>query len=67
MEAALELEIKQKLSRLSDPDRRSIAAFLLSLRHSSEEALQERSRIMEEMDAGKKTRLADIQPDLENS
>lgn len=60
MDAAVELEIKQKLSQLSDADRRSISAFLLRLRHSSDEGKQERSRLMSEMDAGAKTRLSDL-------
>jgi hypothetical protein len=61
MEAAVELEIKQKLSQLADPDLRSISAYLLRLRHSTEEARQERTRIMDEMDQGKKTPLSSLQ------
>jgi hypothetical protein len=61
MEAAVELEIKQKLSQLTDPDLRSISAYLLRLRHSTEEARQERTRIMDEMDQGKKTPLSSLQ------
>lgn len=63
MEAAVELEIKQKLSQLTDPDLRSISAYLLRLRHSTEEAKQERTRIMDEMDRGKKTPLSDLKLD----
>lgn len=67
MEAAMELEIKQKLSQLSDPDRRSISADLLRLRHSSEQGMEERSRLMDAMDQDEKTRLSDLQREIENS
>ncbi len=67
MDAAVELEMKQKLSQMSDPDLRSISAYLLRLRHSTEESKEERSRIMEEMDRGKKTRLSDLHLDQEAS
>ena len=67
MEAAIELEIKQKLSQLSDPDRRSISAYLLRLRHSTDESKRERTRIMDEMDKGQKTRLSDLHLDQEAS
>ena len=67
MEAAIELEIKQKLSQLSDLDLRSISAFLLRLRQASEESKKERTIIMDEMDQGRKTRLSDLQLDQEAS
>ncbi len=67
MEAAVELEIKQKLSQMSDTDLRSISAYMLRLRHSSEASKKERSRIMDEMDAGQKTRLSDLHLDQEAS
>ena len=61
MEAALELDLKQKLTQLSDSESREISAFLLRLRHSKAEAKVERSRIMKEMDAGTKTKLSNLQ------
>jgi cytochrome c553 len=67
MEAAIELEIKQKLSQLSDLDLRSISAYLLRLRQASEESKKERTIIMDEMDQGRKTRLSDLQLDQEAS
>ena len=67
MEAAIELEIKQKLSQLSDLDLRSISAYLLRLRQASEESKDERTIIMDEMDQGRKTRLSDLQLDQEAS
>jgi hypothetical protein len=67
MEAALELEIKQKLSQLSNPELRSISAYLLHLRQSSEESKKERTVLMDEMDQGQKTRLSDLHLDQEAS
>ena len=67
MEASIELEIKQKLSQLSDMERRSISAYLLRLRHSTDESKKERTRIMNEMDKGQKTRLSDLHLDREVS
>ena len=63
MDAALELEIKQKLSQLSNPDLRSISAYLLHLRQSTEESKKERTVLMNEMDQGQKTRLSDLSLD----
>ena len=62
-----ELEIKQKLSQLSDKELRSISAYLLRLRHSTDEAKKERTRIMDEMDQGQKTRLSELHLDREAS
>jgi hypothetical protein len=67
MEAALELELKQKLSQLSNPELRSISAYLVHLRQSTEESKKERTRLMDEMDQGQKTRLADLHLDEEAS
>ena len=63
----MELEIKQKLSQLSDTELRSVSAYLLRLRHSTNEAKEERTRIMDEMDQGQKTRLSDLHLDQEAS
>ena len=67
MKTSVELEIKQKLSQLSDTEIRSISAYLLRLRHSTDESKKERTRIMDEMDKGQKTRLSDLHLDLEAS
>lgn len=67
MKAALELEIKQKLSQLSNSDLRSISAYLLHLRQSTEESKKERTILMDEMDQGQKTRLSDLHLDQEAS
>lgn len=66
MDAVMELEIKQRLARLSVADRRSITAYLLRLKHASDEGKAEISRLMAEMDAGKKTRLSDFENNLRN-
>ena len=61
MEASVELEIKQTLSQLSNSDLRSISAYLLRLRQTTEESKEERTMIMDEMDQGRKVRLSDLQ------
>ena len=57
MTASAELELKQRLAKLSEPDRRSISAYLLRLKHQSKSGRGRISTIMKEMDAGKKTKL----------
>jgi hypothetical protein len=54
------LDLKQRLARLSETERRAAAAYLLRLRHESTAGRRETSRLMREMDAGKKTRLRDL-------
>jgi cytochrome c553 len=61
MEASVELEIKQTLSQLSNSDLRSISAYLLRLRQTTEESKEERTMIMDEMDQGRKVRLSNLQ------
>jgi hypothetical protein len=56
------LDLKQRLARLSEEDRRAAAAYLLRLRHESAAGRCENARLMREMDAGKKTRLHDLLP-----
>ena len=60
MTATAMLDLKQRLARLSETDRRAAAAYLLRLKHESSAGRRETSRLMKEMDAGKKTRLSDI-------
>jgi len=67
MNATVELDLKQRLAQLSGEDRRSISAYLLRLKHASDEGKQEISRLMSEMDAGKKTKLSSIEEDLKNA
>ena len=60
MTATAILDLKQRLSKLSESDRRMAAAYLLRLKQESPAGRRESSRIMREMDAGKKVRLKDL-------
>ena len=60
MTATVMLDLKQRLGKLSETDRRQVSAYLLRLRHESPAWKKEMSRRMREMDAGKKVRLADL-------
>jgi hypothetical protein len=60
MTATAILDLKQRLSKLSESDRRMAAAYLLRLKHESPAGRRETSRVMREMDAGKKVRLKDL-------
>ncbi len=60
MTAAAILDIKRRLSKLSDADRRMVSAYLLRLKHESPAGRREATRMMREMDAGKKVRLKDL-------
>jgi len=60
MTAMAMLDLKQRLARLTEADRRAAAAYLLRLKHESPAGRRETSRLMREMDAGKKTRLCDL-------
>lgn len=58
MTASAMLDLKQRLARLNENERRTAAAYLLRLKHESAAGRRETSRVMKEMDAGKKTRLS---------
>jgi hypothetical protein len=60
MTATAMLDLKQRLARLTESERRAAAAYLLRLRHESSAGRRETSRLMREMDVGKKTRLRDL-------
>jgi hypothetical protein len=60
MTATAMLDLKQRLARLSEEERRAAAAYLLRLKHESPAGRRETSRLMKEMDAGKKTRLREL-------
>jgi hypothetical protein len=64
MTATAILDIKQRLSKLSDADRRMVSAYLLRLKHESPAGRREATRTMREMDAGKKVRLKDLAKQL---
>jgi len=60
MTAILELDLKQRLSSLSERDRREMSAYLIRLKHESYSGRKETSRIMRDMDAGQKTPLSEV-------
>jgi len=60
MTATAMLDLKQRLARLTETERRAAAAYLLRFKHASSAGRREMSRWMKEMDAGKKTRLSDF-------
>ena len=66
MNAAVELDLKQRLAHLSNKDRRSISAYPLRLKHASDEGKEEISRLMSEMDSGRKTKLSTLEGELGN-
>ena len=58
------LDLKQRLAKLSEADRQTIAAYLLRLKDESPAGRREMSRVMREMDQGKKIRLSDLAKQL---
>jgi hypothetical protein len=64
MTASLELDLKQRLAKLSERDRLAMSAYLLRLKHSSKSGRRGISKLMKEMDAGKKTGLTKLAADL---
>lgn len=67
MTASTELDLKQRLARLSEKDRRAISAFLLRLKHESKAGRRETSRLMREMDSGEKTKLSELASKLDHA
>jgi hypothetical protein len=64
MTASIELDLKQRLAKLSERDRLAMSAYLLRLKHSSKSGRRGVSKLMKEMDAGKKTGLAKLAAEL---
>ncbi|HEX7630699.1 MAG TPA: hypothetical protein VF388_01095 [Lacunisphaera sp.] len=64
MTATAILDLKQRLSKLSEADRRVVSAYLLRLKHESATGRREAARTMQEMDEGKKMRLRDLATQL---
>jgi len=64
MTASIELDLKQRLSRLSERDRLAMSSYLLRLKHQSKNGREGISKLMKEMDAGKKTGLSKLADDL---
>jgi hypothetical protein len=59
-----ELDLKQRLARLPERDRRAMSAYLLKLKHESKSGRRHISKLMSEMDAGKKTSLSQLADSL---
>jgi hypothetical protein len=64
MTASIELDLKQRLAKLSERDRLAMSAYLLRLKHSSKSGRRGVSKLMKEMDAGEKTGLAKLAAEL---
>jgi hypothetical protein len=64
MTASGELDLKQRLAQLSERERLAMSAYLLRLKHQSKSGRMGISKIMKEMDAGKKTKLSDLATNL---
>lgn len=60
MTATAMLDLKQRLARLNEAERKVASAYLLRLKRESATGRRRTSRIMREMDEGKKTPLRDI-------
>ena len=60
MTAEAMLNLKRRLAKLSEAERQTVSAYLLRLRDESPAGQKEMSRVMREMDQGKKVRLSDL-------
>ncbi len=60
MTATAMLDLKQRLARLTGAERKVASSYLLRLKHESAQGRRRVSKLMSEMDAGKKTRLRDV-------
>ena len=67
MTATALLSLKQQLTKLSERERREIAAFLIRLRHESPEWKRRTAKTIREMQAGKQTSLDDLKKRLRNA
>ena len=64
MTAIAMLDLKQRLSQLSQADRRMASAYLLRLKHESPAGRREATRTMKAMDTGQKIRARDLAKQL---
>lgn len=60
MTATAMLDLKQRLAQLTEAERKVASAYLLRLKRESATGRRRTSRVMREMDSGKKTPLRDI-------
>jgi hypothetical protein len=66
MNATAVIDLKQRLARLTETERLAMSAYLLRLKHQSKRGRQSISKLMGEMDAGKKVSLSKLSADLRN-
>jgi hypothetical protein len=64
MTATAILDLKQRLSKLSETDRRMVAGYLLRLKNESLSGRRQATATMKEMDQGKKIKLKDLAKQL---
>jgi hypothetical protein len=64
MTATAALDLKQRIAKLSEAERREVSAFILRIKHESPAWKKETSRRMKDMDRGKKVRLTDLAKQL---
>ena len=64
MTATVALDLKQRIAKLSEAERREVSAFILRIRHESPAWKKEMSKRMKEMDRGKKVRLTEFAKQL---
>ncbi len=58
------LALKQHLTKLSEPERREVSAFIVRLGQESKEWKEETARRLDEMGTGKKTSLSDLRDQI---
>ena len=58
------LNLKQQLSRLSETERKDVAAFLVRLEHETDEWKNETARRLDEMGKGNQTDVNDLRKKL---
>jgi cytochrome c553 len=67
MTAIAILDLKQRVSKLSEADRRMLAAYMLRLKHESPAGRHRAARVMREMDEGKKVPLRKLAKELDHA
>lgn len=58
--------LKQRLTRLSEPERRGISAFIVRLGQETKEWKAETSRRLDDMASGKKTTLSELRDKVDH-
>ena len=58
------LSLKQQLTKLSEPERREVSAFIVRLGQESKESREETARRLDEMKAGKRTSVCELKDQI---